>query len=225
MAVKIPNSYTQLIKQEGLCVDDQRPGSPEICLVSSANLPTRFGDFIILAFHISGNDKEHTVIVKGDIFGKENILVRIHSECLTGDAMGSLRCDCRDQLEGGLKKIEKEGQGMLIYLKQEGRGIGLTDKIRAYDLQDHGLDTYEANVALGYPEDMRDYAIAVRILKYLNIKSIRLLTNNPHKITELQKLGIVINERIDHSYPPNDHNKKYLLAKKEHGFFIDIDSS
>lgn len=223
MAVKIPKSYTQLIKQEELCVDDQRPGSPEICLVSSANLPTRFGDFIILAFHFSGDDREHTVIVKGDIFGKERVLVRIHSECLTGDAIGSLRCDCRDQLEGGLKKIEEEGQGMLIYLKQEGRGIGLTSKIRAYELQDHGLDTYEANAALGFPDDMRDYTIAGQILKYLNIKSILLLTNNPHKITELLKLGIVI-ERINHSYPPNKHNKKYLMAKKEHGFFIDTDS-
>ena len=224
MAVKIPNSYTQLINQEEYCADNLQYGSSKVCLVSSANLPTKFGDFIILAFHFSGDDKEHTVIVKGDVLGKENVLVRIHSECLTGDAMGSLRCDCRDQLQGGLRKIEEENQGMLLYMKQEGRGIGLTNKIRAYELQDHGMDTYEANIALGYPEDLRDYTIAAQILKYLNIKSIRLLTNNPHKITELQKLGIEITERIDHSYPANDHNKKYLMAKKEHGFFIDVDS-
>ena len=223
MDVKIANSYSQLINQEESCTDEY--GSSEICLVSSANLPTKFGDFIILAFHISGDDKEHTVIVKGDILGKENVLVRIHSECLTGDAIGSLRCDCRDQLEGGLSKMEKEGQGILIYLRQEGRGIGLTNKIRAYELQDNGLDTYEANIALGYPEDMRDYTMSSHILKYLNIKSIRLLTNNPHKVTELQKLGIVINKRIDHTYPANEHNKKYLRAKKEHGFynFVDLD--
>lgn len=219
MDVNISNPYSQLTKQEELGKKNRTNSSSDIILVSTANLPTKFGYFNILTFNHSEDKKEHTAIVKGDILGKKNVLVRIHSECLTGDALGSLRCDCGDLLKESLRKIEEEGQGLIIYLRQEGRGIGLNDKIRAYELQDHGLDTYEANIALGYPEDIRDYDMAGQILKCLKVNSIRLITNNPQKIKEIQKLGIVIKERIGHTYSPNQYNKKYLHSKKEHGFY------
>lgn len=184
-------------------------------LVAIANLPSRFGEFQIAGFVSPCDGKEHTAIIKGDIVNKENVLVRVHSECLTGDVMGSQRCDCRDQLLESLKRIEAEGEGVLLYLRQEGRNIGLTEKIRAYALQDHGLDTVDANIHLGYKPDERDYGIAANILRNLKVLSIRLLTNNPEKIRQLTESGIKITERVPLIMEPTVYSKGYLDTKAE----------
>ena len=144
---------------------------------------------------------------------KDNVLVRVHSECLTGDVMGSKRCDCREQLIDSLKRIEEEGEGVLLYLRQEGRNIGLTEKIKAYSLQDKGLDTIEANLALGWQPDQRDYGVAAHILRTLGVKSIRLLTNNPDKLRQLTKHGVIISERVPLIIETNDYNREYLETK------------
>jgi GTP cyclohydrolase II len=188
-----------------------------------ADLPTRFGDFHIVAFSNNLDDKEHVAIFKGDILNAEHVPVRLHSECLTGDVMGSYRCDCRDQLEHALKKINKMETGIVLYLRQEGRGIGLTNKIRAYSLQDQGLDTVEANVALGFRDDERDYTIAAEMLKALKVNSVRLMTNNPKKIDQLKSHGIQVSERLPHILPTNKHNKAYLKTKAtKSGHMIDF---
>lgn len=188
-----------------------------------ADLPTRFGYFHIVAFSNNLDNKEHVAIFKGDILNAENVPVRLHSECLTGDVMGSHRCDCRDQLEHALKKINQMGQGIVLYLRQEGRGIGLINKIRAYSLQDQGLDTVEANVALGFRDDERDYTIAAEMLKALKVKSVRLMTNNPKKIEQLKSHGIIVNERLPHILPTNKHNRAYLKTKAvKSGHLIDF---
>jgi GTP cyclohydrolase II len=184
-------------------------------LVSIAHLPSQFGDFQVCGLVSPCDGKEHTAIVKGNIIDKENVLVRIHSECLTGDVMGSKRCDCREQLIESLKRIEDEGEGVLLYLRQEGRNIGLTEKIKAYALQDQGFDTVEANILLGWQPDQRDYGIAAHILRTLRIKSIRLLTNNPDKVKQLTDLGVVITERVPLIIPTNEFNKLYLETKAE----------
>lgn len=178
-----------------------------------AELPTRFGDFHIVGFSNNRDNKEHVAIIKGEIFGASNVPVRVHSECLTGDVVGSLRCDCRDQLEAALKKIGEMENGIVLYLRQEGRGIGLTNKIRAYNLQDQGLDTVEANLALGFRDDERDYSIAAHMLRALNVQSIKLMTNNPKKINQLTEHGIKVNGRIPHQLPSNKHNVAYLRTK------------
>lgn len=182
-------------------------------LVGIANLPSQFGDFQICALISPCDEKEHTAIIKGDIVGKENVLVRAHSECLTGDVMGSKRCDCREQLLESLKRIQHEGEGVLLYLRQEGRNIGLTEKIKAYALQDQGLDTIEANIALGWQPDQRDYGVAAHILRSLGVKSIRLLTNNPDKVKQLSKHGVIIKERVPLIIQTNEHNREYLETK------------
>ncbi len=182
-------------------------------LVGIADLPSQFGEFQICAFVSPCDGKEHTAIVKGDIVEKENVLTRIHSECLTGDVMGSKRCDCRDQLLESLKLIQKEGEGVLLYLRQEGRNIGLTEKIRAYALQDQGYDTVEANLLLGWEPDERDYGVAAHILRSLHIKSIRLLTNNPDKLWQLSNHGVVIKERVPLIIPTTEYNRTYLETK------------
>ena len=200
-------------------------GRDKICvrIVAMAELPTRFGDFHIVAFENNRDGKEHVAITRGDVIGAENVPVRLHSECLTGDALGSLRCDCRDQLESALKAIGQMERGMVLYLRQEGRGIGLINKIRAYSLQDEGLDTVEANLALGFRDDERDYAVAAHMLMSLKIKSVQLMTNNPKKINQLTQYGIQVNGRIPHIMEPNDHNRFYLETKAaKSGHMIDI---
>jgi GTP cyclohydrolase II len=190
-----------------------------------ARFPTRFGRFEIVAFWNNRDGKEHLALVHGDVLGAESVATRLHSECLTGDALGSLRCDCRDQLGVALEKLAKEPAGILLYLRQEGRGIGLLNKIRAYSLQDGGLDTVDANVALGFRDDERDYAVAAHMLASLTVKSVRLLTNNPKKLDSLEAHGIRVAGRIPHVIPPNDHNRFYLQTKATRsGHFIDLDA-
>jgi GTP cyclohydrolase II len=198
----------------------------KVCVrvVAVADLPTLFGNFKIVAFLNSRDQHEHIAIVHGHIVGVENIPTRLHSECLTGDALGSLRCDCRDQLQSALSVLASSpGPGLLLYLRQEGRGIGLSNKIRAYGLQDKGMDTVDANLALGFKDDERDYAVAAHMIKSLGVKSIQLITNNPHKIEDLQVHGVHVNGRISHIIPPNSHNRFYLETKaKRFGHWIDF---
>ena len=200
-------------------------GKDNVCvrLVAMAELPTRFGDFHIIAFENNRDGKEHVAITKGDVIGASDVPVRLHSECLTGDAIGSLRCDCRDQLEASLKAIGQMEKGMVLYLRQEGRGIGLINKVRAYELQDGGLDTVEANLALGFRDDERDYAVAAHMLMSLKIQSVHLMTNNPKKIDQLTQYGINVTERIPHIMPTNDYNRFYLETKaNKSGHMIDL---
>lgn len=200
-------------------------GRDKVCvrMVAMAELPTRFGDFHIIAFENNRDGKEHVAITKGDVIGAANVPVRLHSECLTGDALGSLRCDCRDQLEASLKAIGRMERGMVLYLRQEGRGIGLINKIRAYSLQDEGLDTVEANLALGFRDDERDYAVAAHMLMSLKIPSVHLMTNNPKKISQLSQYGIQVTGRIPHIMLPNEHNRFYLETKAvKSGHLIDF---
>jgi len=178
-----------------------------------ANLPSRFGNFKVVAYEDNKN-AHHLAIIKGKIRRKKNILVRVHSQCLTGDSLGSLRCDCGPQLECALEMIEKEG-GVLLYMAQEGRGIGLVNKIAAYHFQDHGMDTVEANIKLGFKADARDYTIGAQILADLGITTIKLLTNNPRKVEGLKKYRLKIVERIPILIKPNKSNKKYLNTKME----------
>src|SRR6266508_2750512 len=192
-------------------------GPDRICvrIASIADLPTRFGVFHVVAFWNNRDEQDHAALVRGDVTNAEDVPVRLHSECLTGDALGSLRCDCRDQLEAALTALGKEEQGILLYLRQEGRGIGLLNKIRAYGLQDYGYDTVEANLALGFRDDERDYAVATHMLESLKVRSIRLMTNNPRKIENLTQHGAVINGRIPVVIPPNPYNEFYLKTKAE----------
>jgi len=200
-------------------------GAGRVCVkvVGIADLPTRFGDFRIAAFWNNRDAKEHVAVVHGDVLDCDDVPTRLHSECLTGDALGSLRCDCRDQLEVALRALGAMERGCLVYLRQEGRGIGLINKIRAYALQDTGLDTVEANLALGFRDDERDYAIAAHMLKSLAIRSVRLMTNNPSKIRQLEQYGLRVSGRIPHVIPSNPYNRFYLETKASRsGHFIDL---
>ncbi len=183
-------------------------------LVAKASMPTLFGDFVVYAFS-DGSKEEHLTLVKGSVEGEESVLTRVHSQCLTGDTLGSLKCDCREQFEESLRQIEECGKGVLVYLRQEGRGIGLANKIKAYALQEQGLDTVEANEQLGFEKDLRTYEAAAQILKQLKVKSVRLLTNNPEKVSGLNGSGITVTERVPLVITSNEHNKKYLQTKKD----------
>lgn len=183
--------------------------------VSTATLPTTTGDWRIVVFNELTNDNHHVALVKGDVYGKANVLVRVHSECLTGDVFGSLRCDCGPQLDLAMEKINQAGAGVLLYLRQEGRGIGLVNKIQAYLLQDQGLDTVEANVQLGFPPDLRDYGIGAQMLVKLGLSTIHLLTNNPKKIIGLEGHGLKITKHLPLRIKSNKYNKSYLQTKRK----------
>ena len=186
-----------------------------VSIAAETRLPTKYGDFRIIIFKNEVDHKEHLMIVKGDVRGKSDVLMRIHSECLTGDVFGSHRCDCGEQLEHAVRAIEEQGEGIVIYMRQEGRGIGLTNKIKAYTLQDEGYDTVEANVKLGFPPDMREYSLAAQMLRELDVKSVKLLTNNPEKKEDLERWGITVSKRVPIVIKANSINAKYLNTKKE----------
>jgi len=183
--------------------------------ISQAHLPTLFGTFTIYTFREKYNHRHHVALVMGEIRPEEPVLVRVQSECLTGDVFHSLRCDCGEQLESALSQIGQAGKGVFVYMRQEGRGIGLHNKIKAYALQEKGLDTVEANQALGFPPDLRKYGVGAQILLELNVRKMRLMTNNPKKIVGLKGFGLEVVERVPLEIPPNKENVKYLQAKKE----------
>jgi 3,4-dihydroxy 2-butanone 4-phosphate synthase/GTP cyclohydrolase II len=182
--------------------------------VAEADLPTRAGEFRVIGYESIVDQREHLALVKGDLVGKDDVLVRMHSECMTGDVFGSMRCDCGEQLAAAMRRIDKEGVGAIVYLRQEGRGIGLGNKLKAYSLQDEGMDTVEANERLGFKPDLRDYGIGAQILLDLGLRSIRLLTNNPRKVVGLDGYDIEITGREPLTVEPGEHNHKYLATKK-----------
>ncbi|MFP4362827.1 MAG: GTP cyclohydrolase II [Spirochaetia bacterium] len=193
----------------------QRMGScKDLSFIDNAKLPTKYGLFTILCFQEAESNREHTAVYMGNVENLSDCPVRIHSQCHTGDVWGSMRCDCGEQLEAAMEYVSKKEKGCIVYLSQEGRGIGLGNKIRAYNLQDNGLDTCEANTALGFPEDMRTYRIAAIILNALGIPSIGLLTNNPDKISQLTEAGVTINSRIPLVTKKNKWNRDYLKTKE-----------
>lgn len=181
--------------------------------VASCQLPTRYGEFVMHGFEDTDTGQEHIALTLGTVADASEVLCRIHSECLTGDCLFSMRCDCGAQLDGALQKISEEGAGILLYLRQEGRGIGLINKIRAYQLQDAGADTVEANEKLGFDADLRDYTVCRNMFAHLRVQQIRLMTNNPVKVNALTKLGIIISARIPLETGHNDHNARYLQTK------------
>ncbi len=183
--------------------------------LACARIPTDYGEFQLCYYENNKDDKEHLALVMGEVAGRENVLVRVHSECFTGDVLGSRRCDCGDQLHGAMQIIGKAGRGVVIYLRQEGRGIGLLDKLRAYNLQDEGYDTVEANILLGHQADEREYDIAAAMLADLGVRSIRLLTNNPDKVESLTALGVRVTERVSIQAPVHPENAFYLSTKAQ----------
>ncbi|MFZ4591171.1 MAG: bifunctional 3,4-dihydroxy-2-butanone-4-phosphate synthase/GTP cyclohydrolase II [Ignavibacteria bacterium] len=194
--------------------------------VVDANLPSKFGNFNIIIYKSNVDEKEHIALVKGKVKTKKPVLVRVHSECMTGDIFGSMRCDCREQLTKSMEMIEKEGNGVVLYMRQEGRGIGLVNKLKAYNLQEKGKDTVEANVELGFKADLRDYGIGAQILRDLGLTKIKLLTNNPKKIIGLNGYGLDVTERIPIEIKANEINKKYLKTKRDKlGHLILMDKS
>ena len=194
--------------------------------VVDANLPSKFGNFNIIIYKSNVDEKEHIALVKGNVKTKKPVLVRVHSECMTGDIFGSMRCDCREQLTKSMEMIEKEGNGVVLYMRQEGRGIGLVNKLKAYNLQEKGKDTVEANVELGFKADLRDYGIGAQILRDLGLTKIKLLTNNPKKIIGLNGYGLDVTERIPIEIKANEINKKYLKTKRDKlGHLILMDKS
>jgi len=194
--------------------------------VAEAKLPTRYGEFVVIAYRSKVDPDQHVALVKGDITGDEPVLVRVHSECLTGDVFGSLRCDCGGQIALAMEKITAEGRGVFLYMRQEGRGIGFHNKLRAYALQDQGLDTVEANIALGFDADLRDYGIGAQILADLGLHKIRLLTNNPKKVIGLESYGLQIVEIVDLRTLPTPYNLEYLKTKqKKLGHLLDVDEA
>ncbi|MCL2757583.1 MAG: GTP cyclohydrolase II, partial [Coriobacteriia bacterium] len=183
--------------------------------IAVTKMPTKYGDFLAHGYINKLNGEHHIALVKGEIGDGLNILTRVHSECLTGDAFGSLRCDCGDQFAAAMQQIEREGRGIMLYMRQEGRGIGLVNKLRAYELQDQGLDTVQANLSLGFEEDLREYYIGAQILHDLGVASFRLLTNNPGKVYGLSGFGLEITQRIPIEVAANEHDYNYMKVKKE----------
>jgi 3,4-dihydroxy 2-butanone 4-phosphate synthase/GTP cyclohydrolase II len=196
-------------------IDYRRKSETIIERDAVVDMPTKYGEFKAYSYVSKITHENHLALVKGDVSNGEPVLVRVHSECLTGDVLGSLRCDCGDQLAEALRKIEKEGRGVLLYMRQEGRGIGLNNKLRAYSLQDQGMDTVEANVALGFDADLRDYGTGAEILVDLGVKKLRLLTNNPQKISGIEGFGLELVERIPIQIHCNSKNVRYMKTKKE----------
>lgn len=186
-----------------------------ITRMTCARLPTVAGEFQLCLYADSRNGKEHLALIMGEVAGQQDVLVRLHSECFTGDVLGSMRCDCGDQLQRAMDLIAAEGQGIIVYLRQEGRGIGLLDKLRAYNLQDIGYDTVDANLMLGHQADERDYTVAALILKDLGVGSVRLLTNNPQKIEDLQALGVLVTDRVPLQPKVTNENVAYLTTKAQ----------
>ncbi|GIN57692.1 riboflavin biosynthesis protein RibBA [Lederbergia ruris] len=196
-------------------VDYREQQEPLIIRETEINLPTEYGHFRLVGYSEKVTGQEHLALIKGDLHTDEPILARIHSECLTGDILGSYRCDCGPQLHAALKQIEKEGRGILLYMRQEGRGIGLINKLKAYNLQEQGFDTVEANEKLGFAADLRDYRLSAEMLKDLNVQNVRLLTNNPKKIAGLEERGLNISERVPIQMPLKEENRQYLETKKD----------
>jgi 3,4-dihydroxy 2-butanone 4-phosphate synthase/GTP cyclohydrolase II len=190
-------------------------GKPFVTRAAAARLPTEYGEFDIIAYEDSVDHKTHVALVHGDLGSGENVLVRVHSSCVTGDIFHSARCDCGPQLDTAMRRIVAEGRGVLLYLNQEGRGIGLANKIRAYSLQDEGFDTVEANERLGFPADKREYGVSVRMLVDLGVCSVRLLSNNPRKLAGVAGDGLSVSERIPLEIPASEHTRRYLQTKKE----------
>ncbi len=186
-----------------------------INLVAVAELPSLYGSFKILGFANNKDHRDHIAVVKGDVYGKDDVLTRLHSSCLTGDALGSMRCDCGPQLHTAMTLMEKEEHAILLYMQQEGRGIGLVNKIKAYQLQDAGFDTYDANIHLGFEPDERDYEVSAAMLRKLGVKSTRLLTNNPDKVKQLRSYGITINSTVPLELPVHEYDEEYMRTKKE----------
>ncbi len=198
----------------------------DVCVrvVAVADFPSELGRFRIVGFVNNRDGKDHIIILKGNVGDGERMLTRIHSACLTGDALGSLRCDCGPQLRESLRIIEAEGRGIVLYHQAEGRGIGLVNKLRAYTLQDQGLDTMDANLALGFPADLRDYRIPALMLRKIGIKSVRLMTNNPDKVAALEKYGVPVVERVPHELPAHANVRRYLQTKKSRfGHLLQLD--
>src|SRR5438552_1375293 len=210
----LPKPTVQLLLKENQ--DHACAEAPEICVkvMAIAELPDMFGEFQEVAFWNNFDRKEHAALIHGNIFEKEEVPVRLHSECLTGDTLGSLRCDCREQLQESMRQIAKMDRGIVLYMRQEGRGIGFINKIKAYQLQDEGYDTFKANELLGFKRDERDYDLAAHMLRSLHVKSIKLMTDNPAKIKDLQLHGIRITGRIPVVVPPNKYDRFYLETKE-----------
>ncbi|MBU1636983.1 GTP cyclohydrolase II [bacterium] len=217
--------FSRIVAAQALLTDIDDSTYYPLTIMARAKLPSRYGEFEIVAFSPTPDGKEHIAVVRGNLAGEKSIPVRLHSECLTGDVMGSLRCDCRDQLEAALRYIAERDCGAVLYLRQEGRGIGLVNKIKAYTLQERGRDTVDANHELGFEDDERDYTIAAGMLKALGIESIQLLSNNPKKFAGLKQNGIQIDARVPHIMPANKHNHFYLETKaKRSGHLIDLNT-
>ena len=204
----------KMITIEGL-IEYRRRNEKLVLRAVTAQLPTRYGDFVLHLYEDVLNQEHHLAIVRGEVAGKKDVLVRVHSACFTGDTLGSLRCDCGDQLQRALFRIAQEGRGVVLYMHQEGRGIGLENKLKAYALQDQGLDTVEANEALGFKPDLRHYGIGAQILADLGLSTIRLMTNNPRKIVGLEGYGLRVSKRVPLEVPPNQSNHRYLSTKKQ----------